>query len=162
MFVIVSSYRAKVGEEDAIIALHEDWQRSQGLKRPRLSFLGTPQEDRGSPRVHRDRTLRERGDGAGSRNRTRARRLALPSGEPDRGGTCSHGLHERMDVTQTMRSCSRCQALAGCKNDVMHSPTVYTLGETSLQLQSTKVEGCPIEVMSGDEDWLGSRDDSWG
>ena len=32
MFVIVSSYRAKVGEEDAIIALHEDWQRSQGLK----------------------------------------------------------------------------------------------------------------------------------
>jgi hypothetical protein len=32
MFVIVSTYRAKVGEEDAIIALHEDWQRTQGLK----------------------------------------------------------------------------------------------------------------------------------
>lgn len=31
MFVVVSTYRAKVGEEDAIIALHEDWQRTQGL-----------------------------------------------------------------------------------------------------------------------------------
>ena len=31
MFVIVSTYRAKIGEEDAIIALHEDWQRKQGL-----------------------------------------------------------------------------------------------------------------------------------
>ncbi len=31
MFVIVSTYRAKVGEEDAIVALHEDWQRNQGL-----------------------------------------------------------------------------------------------------------------------------------
>lgn len=29
MFVTVSTYRAKVGEEDAIIALHEDWQRTQ-------------------------------------------------------------------------------------------------------------------------------------
>src|SRR5437868_5169152 len=28
MFVTVSTYRAKVGEEDAIIALHEDWQRN--------------------------------------------------------------------------------------------------------------------------------------
>ena len=32
MFAIVSPYRAKIGEEDAIIALHEDWQRNQGLK----------------------------------------------------------------------------------------------------------------------------------
>lgn len=32
MFVIVSTYQAKVGEEDAIIALHEDWQRTQGPK----------------------------------------------------------------------------------------------------------------------------------
>ncbi len=32
MFVTVSTYRAKAGEEDAIIALHEDWQRNQ---RPR-------------------------------------------------------------------------------------------------------------------------------
>ncbi len=33
MFAIVSTYRAKVGEEDAIIALHEDWERrNQGLK----------------------------------------------------------------------------------------------------------------------------------
>ena len=32
MFVIVSTYRAKIGEEDSIIALHEDWQRKQGLK----------------------------------------------------------------------------------------------------------------------------------
>ncbi len=32
MFAIVSTYRAKIGEEDAIIALHEDWQRNQGLK----------------------------------------------------------------------------------------------------------------------------------
>jgi len=29
MFVTVSTYRAKAGEEDAIIALHEDWQRHQ-------------------------------------------------------------------------------------------------------------------------------------
>jgi heme-degrading monooxygenase HmoA len=28
MFVTVSTYRAKTGEEDAIIALHEDWQRN--------------------------------------------------------------------------------------------------------------------------------------
>jgi hypothetical protein len=32
VFVIVSTYRAKEGEEDAIIALHEDWQRKQGNK----------------------------------------------------------------------------------------------------------------------------------
>jgi hypothetical protein len=32
MFVIVSTYRAKLGEEDAIIAIHEDWQRNEGLK----------------------------------------------------------------------------------------------------------------------------------
>lgn len=31
MFVIVSTYLAKVGEEDAIIALHEDWQRNHDL-----------------------------------------------------------------------------------------------------------------------------------
>ena len=30
MFVIVSIYRAKAGEEDAIIALHEDWERNWG------------------------------------------------------------------------------------------------------------------------------------
>jgi antibiotic biosynthesis monooxygenase (ABM) superfamily enzyme len=28
MFVTVSIYRAKAGEEDAIVALHEDWQRN--------------------------------------------------------------------------------------------------------------------------------------
>ena len=32
MFVTVSTYRAKVGEEDAVIALHEDWQRNQQAK----------------------------------------------------------------------------------------------------------------------------------
>jgi hypothetical protein len=32
LFVIVSTYRAKADQEDAIIALHEDWQRRQGLK----------------------------------------------------------------------------------------------------------------------------------
>ena len=32
MFVIVSTYRARAGEEDAIIALHEDWERNWGLK----------------------------------------------------------------------------------------------------------------------------------
>lgn len=32
MFVIVSIYRAKAGEEDSIIALHEDWQRNQSGK----------------------------------------------------------------------------------------------------------------------------------
>jgi len=29
MFVVVSKYCAKTGEEDAVIALHEDWQRQQ-------------------------------------------------------------------------------------------------------------------------------------
>jgi heme-degrading monooxygenase HmoA len=29
MFVTVSTYRAKAGQEDAIIALHEAWQRTQ-------------------------------------------------------------------------------------------------------------------------------------
>ena len=29
MFVTVSTYKAKAGEEDAIIALHEDWQHRQ-------------------------------------------------------------------------------------------------------------------------------------
>ena len=48
MFVIVSSYRAKVGEEDAIIALHEDWQRSQGLKSEGYIFPGNSSE-RSSP-----------------------------------------------------------------------------------------------------------------
>ena len=32
IFEIASIYRAKPGEEDAIIALHEDWQRKQGNK----------------------------------------------------------------------------------------------------------------------------------
>src|SRR5438309_11045598 len=32
MFVTVSIYRAKAGEEDAVIALHEDWQRHQQAK----------------------------------------------------------------------------------------------------------------------------------
>jgi hypothetical protein len=32
MFVTVTTYRAKLGEEDAIIALHEDWQRNQSYK----------------------------------------------------------------------------------------------------------------------------------
>jgi len=32
MFVTVSIYRAKAGEEDAVIALHEDWQRNQKVK----------------------------------------------------------------------------------------------------------------------------------
>jgi hypothetical protein len=32
MFVVISTYRAKVGEEDAIIALHEDRQNDQSLK----------------------------------------------------------------------------------------------------------------------------------
>ena len=32
MFVTVSMYRAKAGEEDAVIALHEDWQRNQQIR----------------------------------------------------------------------------------------------------------------------------------
>jgi heme-degrading monooxygenase HmoA len=32
MFVTVLRYRAKAGEEDAIIALHEDWQRNQQFR----------------------------------------------------------------------------------------------------------------------------------
>src|SRR4249919_2499414 len=32
LFVIVSIYRAKPGEEDAIIALHEGWQRKHGFQ----------------------------------------------------------------------------------------------------------------------------------
>ena len=47
MFVIVSSYRAKVGEEDAIIALHEDWQRNRG-KRTQSIFHGNSS---GRPRL---------------------------------------------------------------------------------------------------------------
>ena len=30
--MIVSTYRAKIGEEDAIVALHEDWERNWGTK----------------------------------------------------------------------------------------------------------------------------------
>jgi len=33
MFVTISIYRAKAGEEDAIIALHEDWQRNQQARK---------------------------------------------------------------------------------------------------------------------------------
>src|SRR2546428_12825580 len=32
MFVTVSKYQARAGEEDAIIALHEDWQRNQQFR----------------------------------------------------------------------------------------------------------------------------------
>lgn len=32
MYIVISTYRAKVGEEDAIVALHEDWQRHQARK----------------------------------------------------------------------------------------------------------------------------------
>ena len=32
MFVTVSIYKAKAGEEDAVIALHEDWQRNHQAK----------------------------------------------------------------------------------------------------------------------------------
>ena len=32
MFVVVSTYRAKASAEDAVIALHEDWQHNQGIK----------------------------------------------------------------------------------------------------------------------------------
>jgi len=32
MFVTVSTYYARNGEEDAVIALHEDWQRNQRFK----------------------------------------------------------------------------------------------------------------------------------
>jgi len=28
MFIVVYTYRARAGEEDAIVALHEDWQRT--------------------------------------------------------------------------------------------------------------------------------------
>jgi hypothetical protein len=31
MFVVISTYRAKAGEEDAIIAQPADWQRNQGV-----------------------------------------------------------------------------------------------------------------------------------
>jgi len=32
MFVVVSIYQAKAGEEDSIIAIHEDWQRNHSSK----------------------------------------------------------------------------------------------------------------------------------
>ncbi len=32
MYVTVSTYRAKIGEEDAIVALHEDWERKWSTK----------------------------------------------------------------------------------------------------------------------------------
>jgi len=50
MFVIVSTYRAKAGEEDAIIALYEEWQRSIQpratgyLSGELLSKVGDPRE----------------------------------------------------------------------------------------------------------------------
>jgi quinol monooxygenase YgiN len=28
MFIVVCTYRARAGEEDAVVALHEDWQRT--------------------------------------------------------------------------------------------------------------------------------------
>ena len=34
MFVTVFTYRARAGEEDAIVALHEDWQRTRRHKAP--------------------------------------------------------------------------------------------------------------------------------
>ena len=50
MFVVISTYRAKVGEEDAIIALHENWQGKQALKNKAfiswklLRKVGAPRE----------------------------------------------------------------------------------------------------------------------
>jgi len=50
MFVTISIYRAKAGEEDAVIALHEDWQhnqqaRTQGyLSGELLRNIQTPRE----------------------------------------------------------------------------------------------------------------------
>lgn len=32
MFMIMSTYRAKAGEEDAIIAMHENWQPDQSMQ----------------------------------------------------------------------------------------------------------------------------------
>lgn len=32
MFITVCIYRARAGEEDAVVALHEDWQRTQRQK----------------------------------------------------------------------------------------------------------------------------------
>jgi antibiotic biosynthesis monooxygenase (ABM) superfamily enzyme len=34
MFVTVFTYRARAGEEDAVVALHEDWQRTRREKAP--------------------------------------------------------------------------------------------------------------------------------
>jgi hypothetical protein len=36
VFVTVFTYRAKAGEEDAVVALHEDWQRTRRDKAPGL------------------------------------------------------------------------------------------------------------------------------
>lgn len=50
MFVVVSTYRARAGEEDAIIALHEDWARHWGrnakayISWELLRKAGAPQE----------------------------------------------------------------------------------------------------------------------
>jgi len=34
MFVTVFTYRARAGEEDAVVALHEDWQRTRRARAP--------------------------------------------------------------------------------------------------------------------------------
>ena len=50
MFVVISTYRAKVGEEDAIVALHENWRGKQGSQTKTyiswklLSKIGAPRE----------------------------------------------------------------------------------------------------------------------
>jgi quinol monooxygenase YgiN len=50
MFVTVCVYRARVGEEDAVIALHEDWERN---RRPKASgyLSGELLNDIHDPRV---------------------------------------------------------------------------------------------------------------
>ena len=58
MFVTVSIYKAKAGEEDAVIALHEAQSASQDA---RLSFRRITQKYPGSPRVRCDYALREPG-----------------------------------------------------------------------------------------------------
>jgi hypothetical protein len=85
MFITICTYRARAGEEDAIIALHADWGRSL---RPRTGgYLPGRAESRppGLPGVPVHRTPRERSRSASGCPRPRTACLGAPPSKPERG-----------------------------------------------------------------------------
>jgi len=97
MFVTVSTYKAKAGEEDAIIALHEDWQKPSATKGPGLPFQGTAQEYRGLARVHRHHALRESRVRAGTRKRPEQEAWLSARSEPHGAMPIRTEYYERME-----------------------------------------------------------------